>query len=285
MRRPATSTCCTIARLIKCGDGARENLLDHGRLRIRVVLYVLPLLRAELALRPRIELAVRFVRAQPIAEEQHSVNLGTLRWKDMQVHGWFGAAKHPVLEPVRLANAENVTHRLKLRDVRLLVRRVGDDEVDVDERLCHQARHRGRADVVDLKCRPTERASNLFGCLVEERRPARVVLNEHDLLVGRHFTDRCGPDLFVSIPLEYGRELCHGICPQEPSRFSSPTWRARRSCCTNWARMPIARPCSSIAASCATRSPAMAASRLTRKGTRSSSPSPPDEAQSTRRVK
>src|SRR5437867_1803587 len=200
MRRPATSTCCTIARLIKCGEGARENLLDHGRLRIRVVLHVLPLLRAELALRPLVELSVRVVRAQPIAEEQHSIDLGTLSWKDVQVHGWLGASKHPVLEPVRFANAENVTHRLKLRDVRLLVGRVGDDEVDVDARFRHQPRHRGGADVMDLKCRATERASNLFGCLLEERRPARVVLNEHDLLVGRHFTDRCGPDLFVVHP-------------------------------------------------------------------------------------
>src|SRR6266571_3002298 len=108
MRRPATSTCCTIARLIKCGEGARENLLDHGCLRIRIVLHVLPFLRAELALRPLVELAVRFVRAQPIAEEQHSVDLGTLSWKDVQVHGWLGASKHPVLEPVRFANAEHV---------------------------------------------------------------------------------------------------------------------------------------------------------------------------------
>src|SRR4051794_39114547 len=118
MRRPATSTCCTVARLIECGAGPSENLLDHGRLRVRVVLHVLPLLRAELALRPRVELAVSLARAQPVAEEQHPVDLAALRWEDMQVHRRLGASEHPVLEPVWLANAEDVASSFQLRDVR-----------------------------------------------------------------------------------------------------------------------------------------------------------------------
>src|SRR5512132_2347302 len=116
MRRPATSTCCTVARLIECAGGPSENLLDYGRFRIRVVLQVLPPLCAELALRPRVERAVGVVRSQPVTEHQHPLDLGTLRRKDVQVHRWVVASEHPVLEPVRLADAEDVTRSFQLRD-------------------------------------------------------------------------------------------------------------------------------------------------------------------------
>src|SRR5437773_6083130 len=101
MRRPATSTCCTVARLIECGAGPSENLLDYGRLRVRVVLHVLPLLCTELALRPRVELSVYLVRAQPIAEDEHPPELLAARRKDVQVHRRVVPPEHAMLEPVR----------------------------------------------------------------------------------------------------------------------------------------------------------------------------------------
>ena len=123
------------SRMSGRGERSLQDLLDHGRLRIRIVLHVLPLPGAEPALRPRVELSVRFVCAQPIAEDEHPLELGALRWKNVQVHRrGVVPPQHPVLEPVRLANAEDVPRRLQLRDVRLLVGRVGDDEVDVDAR-------------------------------------------------------------------------------------------------------------------------------------------------------
>ena len=58
---------------------------------------------------------------------------------------------------------------------------------------------------MDLQCRVAERRSNLRGCLLEPVRPLGVVLDEHDLPIGRRrFADRDGENLLVVHPLEDG---------------------------------------------------------------------------------
>ena len=51
--------------------------------------------------------------------------------------------------------------------------------------------------MVNLQRRVAEGGSNLLGRLLEQRRPLRVVLDEHDLLIRRPLTDRDGLNLFV----------------------------------------------------------------------------------------
>ena len=67
-----------------------------------------------------------------------------------------------MLEPVRLADTKDVARRLQRRHVGVLVGRVGDDEVDVDERLRREAGHRCRADVLEQQHLVTERAADLL---------------------------------------------------------------------------------------------------------------------------
>ncbi len=55
--------------------GARENLVDHVVLGIGVVLRVLPVLTSKLPFGAFVQLAIRRVSAQPVAEEQHAVDL------------------------------------------------------------------------------------------------------------------------------------------------------------------------------------------------------------------
>ena len=74
-----------------------------------------------------------------------------------------------------------------------------------------------------------------------------------------------------------GRSLAahdHGSCLTSfrpaPSPSFSPTSKARRDCCTSWAPRRTRRRSPSTGGSCAKRSPARAAWRWTRRGTRSS---------------
>src|SRR5207244_3972482 len=53
--------------------GARDDLGDDGRLRVRVLLHVLPVAGGQLALRRRVQLAVVLVRPEPVAEADHPV--------------------------------------------------------------------------------------------------------------------------------------------------------------------------------------------------------------------
>jgi hypothetical protein len=59
----------------------------------------------------------------------------------VEVHRRVLAAQQPVLEPVGLAHAQYVAKRLELRNVRVLVCRVGDDDFAVRRRwLAHRRR-------------------------------------------------------------------------------------------------------------------------------------------------
>ncbi len=151
--------------------GPVENLLHDRRLRVRVVLDVLPLLRGELALRALVQLTVGVIRSQPIAEDEHALDLLAARGEHVQVHGRILSSQQPVLVPVRLAHAQDVADSLQLGHVRTLVGGVGDNEVDVDQRLRREPGHRGRADVVELQDRITQGGADLSLRPLEPERP------------------------------------------------------------------------------------------------------------------
>src|ERR1041385_2109654 len=124
----------TIASIIisaaPAGSGVRaglrpgHDLSHHLRLRVGVLLHVLPRPRGELALGRGVALAVGRVRSQVVPEQQHPVQLLAARREHMYVHDRVWPVEHPMLEPVGLADAEDVTRRLHAGHVRDLVRRV-----------------------------------------------------------------------------------------------------------------------------------------------------------------
>src|ERR1700730_13642727 len=107
-----------------------ENFLDHLGFGIGVVLRVLPFPAGKLALGALVELAVRSVAAQPVAEEQHTVNLRAAGRENMQVDVRIWSIEQAMLVPVRLADAQHIAGSFQGRDVGLLVRRLGDAEQD-----------------------------------------------------------------------------------------------------------------------------------------------------------
>ena len=69
--------------------------------------------------------AVVFVGPEAVAEREHPVDLGRAGREDVQVDGRVGALEQPVLEPVRLADPQDVAGRFEVRDIRRLVGGVG----------------------------------------------------------------------------------------------------------------------------------------------------------------
>src|SRR5262249_12968744 len=61
-----------------------------------------------------------------------------------------------------------------------LVRRIGHDEDDVDDRLRRKARNGRRSGVLDQESRLAERGADLRRFALVEGRPLRVVVDEHD---------------------------------------------------------------------------------------------------------
>src|SRR6266540_1384828 len=175
-----TASVATLFRPAEKPSEAVEDLLDHARLCVRVVLDVLPVLLGELALRPRVQLPVGVVRAQAVTESEHPVDLRAAGREDVQVDAWVLVLEKSMLEPIGLADPEHVPRILQGRNVCLLVGGVGDREHDVDDRLRNQPRHGRRAGVLDLEGPLLERVPDSLLLAAEERRPLRVVVDELD---------------------------------------------------------------------------------------------------------
>ena len=86
----------------------------------------------------------------------------------MEVDARFRSPERPVLEPVRLPDAQDVAGRLERRHIRLLVRGVGNRERDVDDRFGCEPRNRRRADVLYLQGAGAERVADAVGLVLEE---------------------------------------------------------------------------------------------------------------------
>src|SRR5262245_39965162 len=109
--------------------------------------------------------------AQPVAEEQHAVDLWTSDREDMEINVCVRSLEHPMRVPVWLADAEHVARRLQGWDIRWLVGRVRNHQQQVDAWFGCQPRHRGRADVVKPYHVGTERSPHPLGFAREEARP------------------------------------------------------------------------------------------------------------------
>src|SRR5947209_5309844 len=98
LRTSDSGTFCAVCGLLLPTPLAcsAQDLLHNGGLRVGVVLDVLPLLRGELALGARVELAVGLVRTQVVAKAQHARQLVAVRREHVQVHGRFVDAPEPV---------------------------------------------------------------------------------------------------------------------------------------------------------------------------------------------
>src|SRR5437588_2944879 len=88
--------------------GSCENLLDHCRLCISIVLRVLPVLTSKLPLGALIQLTIGCVAAQPVAEEQHAIDLRAARREDMEIDVGVWPLEHTVLVPIWLSDAQHV---------------------------------------------------------------------------------------------------------------------------------------------------------------------------------
>src|SRR5437660_11820372 len=84
---------------------SREDLADYGGFGVGVVLGVFPGLMREFFLGALVELAISFVAAEPVAEEQHAVYFGAALREDVKVDICVRSLEHAVLEPVWLADA------------------------------------------------------------------------------------------------------------------------------------------------------------------------------------
>jgi hypothetical protein len=73
--------------------------------------------------------------AQPVAQQQVAIDLRAAGRVDVQVHVGVGALEAAALVPVWLADDQHGPGRLQVRAPGRLVRRVGHDEQDVDDRL------------------------------------------------------------------------------------------------------------------------------------------------------
>src|SRR5262249_47000160 len=105
---------------------ACQNLLDDCRLGIGIVLCIFPLLAHQLPLGTLVERSIIRMAAQPVAEEQHAIDLGTFRRKDMQIDCPLRTIEHPVFVPLWLADAQHVSRRLQVWHVCRLIRRIRD---------------------------------------------------------------------------------------------------------------------------------------------------------------
>ncbi len=85
----------------------------------------------------------------------------------------------------RLPEQHREARGLQGRAVGVLVPRVGNGEVDVDDRLGGQARHRGGADVLDREGDVSERGAEARGELLECIGPGWIVRHHLDVLALR----------------------------------------------------------------------------------------------------
>jgi hypothetical protein len=107
----------------------------------------------------------------------------------VHVHVLRRRAQHAVLVEVGFAHAQNVSGRFERREIRALIRRIGDNEQDVDDRLRREPGYGGRADVLDPQLAAVQRGTDLGRFVCEPRSPGRVVLEQADL-GGLHAADQ-----------------------------------------------------------------------------------------------
>ncbi len=119
-------------------EDARVDFLYHSilaRIILEHSLARLPARRGGLPLYRRVNLAVLWVRLQPVPEHGVPYRLGRVGPKDVEVGVGLEQPKEAVLVPLRLAVKELEVGLLQRGHVGRLVCRVRNHQVDVDDRL------------------------------------------------------------------------------------------------------------------------------------------------------
>jgi hypothetical protein len=98
---------------------ACEDLLNNSCLGVCVLLDILPLLLSQVQLGARVQIAISGIPAQPVTENKNTVNLGAAEGQHVQINIRVWPFEHPMLKPLRLADAQQVAGSFEIRDVRV----------------------------------------------------------------------------------------------------------------------------------------------------------------------
>jgi hypothetical protein len=111
------------------------------------------------------------VGPQPVAEQEHSFDLGTADREDMQVDVCGGAFEDAVLEPVGLPDLEQISGLLQVRQVGVLVRGVDNHQDHVDDWFGGEPGDRGRSHMLQPNHSTVEDRPQPIGLALEKVKP------------------------------------------------------------------------------------------------------------------
>src|SRR6188472_1251818 len=180
----AVGALSALALLIRSASG--NDLFDYRRLRVCVVLDVVPPASRKLTLSAFIELPLLGSGSQPIAKQQHPLYFRTPGGEHMHLHVRIVISQEPMLVPVRLSKLQDVSGSLQIREIPCLVCRVDHRQHDVDDRFRCKARYRRRPNVFDLHRPSAQRRPNALLFTGVLRRPYRVRVYEPDWPIGTY---------------------------------------------------------------------------------------------------
>jgi hypothetical protein len=109
--------------LISLGSG--NDLFDHRRLRVCVVLYVVPPSGRKVSLSAFIEIPLLGSGSQSIAKQQHPLDFRAPDGEHMNLHVRVVITQEPMLVPVRLSKLQHVSGSLQSREIPGLMCRIG----------------------------------------------------------------------------------------------------------------------------------------------------------------
>jgi hypothetical protein len=98
-----------------------------------------------------------------VSKSQHALHFRAADAENVQIDLRIATDEHPMLPPIRLANAQLIADWLKRRDIASFVARIGHEQNDVDDRLCRQTGNGSRAHVLDSRSRAAEDTLNTRG--------------------------------------------------------------------------------------------------------------------------
>src|SRR5215207_3909813 len=156
---------------------ADQDLRHHGTLGLAVVVRRVPVPARQLALGLLVELPIRRVVAEPVAEQQPDPRALAVLGEDVDVDVLVGRPVHAV---AGLAHADVEAVALERRAVGGLVVGVVDGDHHVDDALGAKAGDGGGAEVLDAVRRRPERLLQRGVDLLEAGRPRGVVLLDDD---------------------------------------------------------------------------------------------------------
>ena len=165
-------------RVVEMRRVGREDplveVVDQRGLRVGVAADLAVRLVSELALEVGVQGEVAGVLGQPAGEGEVSLRLDRVRRPDVHVGVRVVVLEDAVLLELRLTDRQHQAGRLEVAQPGVLVGRVGDGQVDVDDGLGPEPAHGRRADGGDREHAVTQSVSQRRLDLLVRRRPARI---------------------------------------------------------------------------------------------------------------